>query len=267
MTRIRIVQWSDIHFSSSPLAKLSPGEAMERATTAVVKDFGAHEVVLALTGDITFQGSAGGYAEALRSLTSAKDKLNITATVTCPGNHDISGSSQREFDAFNKFAFAATRDPNQFWDHDHAVSIARVAEYSLILVNSAFEGDHRFGSVPLKQLRLALEASRGDHSIVFIHHSPISSKYAGGGLADAYDLLALVSEFQVAAIFHGHVHSNQALEIGPHRTVLYGVGSLGFEPDPNMNNQFAVHEVVDGVLDRTHLYRYFLASEQFERVV
>ena len=105
----------------------------------------------------------------------------------------------------------------------------------------------------------------GTVPIVVMHHSPISGSYAGGGMTDAYELLALVSEFPVAALLHGHVHSDLGLTIGRHGTLLFGAGSLGFEPDPNMNNQFVIHRFIDGAVAESVIYRYFRNRDRFER--
>jgi 3',5'-cyclic AMP phosphodiesterase CpdA len=238
---------------------------MSLASEAVRTDFGGSPVVLLVSGDITTQGRSEGYIAALRSFTQVKELLHVDATMMLPGNHDIARVQPREFAEFNRFAFQATRDTDQYWNISHPVSVAEIGDYSVLLVNSAFGGDHRLGRVPLSNLHAALEATTARTQIVALHHSPISSQYAGGGLADAYEFLELISSFEVAAVLHGHVHSNQSLSIGPHRTLLFGVGSLAFTPDGNMNNQFAVHEFSSGRVVATHLYRYFRNSDCFER--
>jgi len=265
MTDVRILQLSDLHFAADPVPEPSPARAVELAAEAIHRDFGDVPFVLALSGDITTQGRKIGYFDALRSLATLKEVLNISHVVTCPGNHDIAISDPSAFREFNQFALTATRDSAQYWQPDHPVSIASIDGYSILLVNSAFQGDHRFGSVPLKHLRDAFQATDGTHRVVMLHHSPISSAYAGGGLSDAYDLLALTSEFTTSAVLHGHVHSDQGLHIGPNMTLLFGAGSLGFKPDPNMNNQFVVHEFEDGKAVSTHLYKYFASFQRFKK--
>ncbi|MFF9564357.1 metallophosphoesterase family protein [Leifsonia sp. NPDC014704] len=261
---LRLVHWSDLHFATSPVPTLAPARAVQLASEAVNRDFGADDLALVISGDITTMGRAIGYTQASRALRGARGIMNLSAVAMCPGNHDISAVNPTDFVDFNRFAFETTRDPQQQWDSRNPVRVVEVGDYSLLLVNSAFKGDHSTGAIPLAELRSALDRTALRHQIVVLHHSPISSAYAGGGLADAYDFLALVGQYDVAAVLHGHVHSDQGLHFGSYSTWLFGAGSLGFEPDPNMNNQFVVHEFSNGVADRTRLYRYYRSSDQFE---
>jgi 3',5'-cyclic AMP phosphodiesterase CpdA len=265
MVHLSIIHWSDLHFASGP-GGLEPDRAVLRATEAIKRDYGMIPFTLAITGDITTRGAEHGYREAIESLVKTKRILAISRVLVCPGNHDISPVRSREFQPFNRFAFEATGSKDQNWNYLEPVAVESDGSYSFISINSAFEGDHRYGSTPIAQLRAALDNTEGTHRILLLHHSPIQSSYAGGGMADAYELLRLASERQVAAVLHGHVHSDQTLSIGSGPTVLYGIGSLGFEPDPNMNNEFAVHSFADGRLIQSDLYRYYRNKDEFERV-
>jgi 3',5'-cyclic AMP phosphodiesterase CpdA len=264
---LHVLHWSDLHFAAgtSEPDRLTPARAVALATEAVRRDHGDQQFVLALSGDITTRGRSGGYREALTALDHVRRSLSLSAVVVCPGNHDIAPTDPRSFSEFNRFALSATGDAQQMWDGQQPVRTVRIGDYSILLVNSAYEGDHSFGSTPLRALRLALDAADGTHPIVVMHHSPISGAYAGGGMKDAYDLLALVSEYPVAALLHGHVHSDLGLRIGRHGTLLFGAGSLGFEPDENMNNQFVIHRFENGVAVESDLYRYFKNVDRFEK--
>lgn len=265
MSKFYVAQWSDLHFANSQTSStgLTPARAVEAATEAIRLDYPSEQLVLLLTGDITTQGAASGYSQASVALGETKKALGPKAIIVCPGNHDIARVEKRAFIPFNNFAFALTNDPSQYWNEKQAVSVVHTGDAVFIAVNSAHEGDHSFGSVPLNELRQALEATRHEVQIVALHHSPISSQYAGGGMADAYDLLALISEFEVSAVLHGHVHSDQGLLVGPYKTLLFGAGSLGFEPDPNMNNQFVVHEFKDGHVANSRIYKYLANQRKF----
>ncbi|WP_345761683.1 metallophosphoesterase family protein [Diaminobutyricibacter sp. McL0608] len=263
MSDLTLVQWSDLHFAPDGSQTLPPSRAVALASEAVRRDYGGVAVQLALSGDITTKGRQLGYAEAATAVQSAIALMNVSAVVVCPGNHDIGAVDPTGFVDFNRFAFRVTNDPNQQWDSRNPVRVVTMGAYSMVLVNSAYRGDHTVGAAPLAALETALGRTRSTHQVVILHHSPISSAYAGGGMADAYDLLALVSKFEVSAVLHGHVHSDQGLYFGGYPTLLYGAGSLGYEPDPNMNNQFVVHEFSEGRASRPRLYRYYRNLDRF----
>jgi 3',5'-cyclic AMP phosphodiesterase CpdA len=265
MTKMLLLHISDLHFTASPPPPRgqSPARLLDLAADALRHDYPSEQFVLALSGDITTKGRSTGFDDALRSIALLRSRINVTATIVCPGNHDITRPHTKEFTFFNRFAFSLTEDAEQLWQPSKPVCVVSIKEYSFILVNSAHEGDHTFGSAPIDALKEALHSTEGTSRIVMMHHSPISSAYAGGGMADAYDLLALVSQHKVTALLHGHVHSDQALQFGPHHTLLYGAGSLGFLPDPSMNNQFAIHEFTDGSASDLRLYRYYQNHDRF----
>lgn len=264
MTSLRIIHFSDLHFAAVPRPVLTPTRALKRATEAILRDFPEEELVLVISGDVTTQGSAEGYVEALAALNEMKKQLRIAKIVVCPGNHDIAQVAPKEFREFNRFAFDLTNDPKQTWNDEQPVAVSTLGTYAFVLTNTSFHGDHSFGRVPLGSLKRAMAQVSDRHLIVVVHHSPISSQYGGGGMADAYELLAAVSNEGATALLHGHVHSDQGLRIGNHGTLLSGAGSLGFQPDGNMNNQFAIHEFTDGTFARSITYRYYRNWDRFE---
>lgn len=260
---LRLLHLSDLHFAATPQPDLTPSHALTRAADALLQDYPGEEFVLVVSGDVTTQGKPVGYTEALRALQVLKDRIKISKVLVCPGNHDIARVAPKEFREFNQFAFSLTNDPDQSWNEKHPVRVIPWGEYSFVLVNTAFHGNHSYGRVPLESLRECLSQNVHTHLIVILHHSPISGSYAGGGLSDAYDLLSLVSGYKASAILHGHVHSDQGLPVGRYPTILFGTGSLGFHPEGNMNNQFTIHEFDVGTLVNSSTYRYYRNTDSF----
>lgn len=82
-------------------------------------------------------------------------------------------------------------------------------------------------------------------------------------MTDAYDLLRMTADAGVSAVLHGHVHSDQGFRFGHKNSLIHGVGSLGFQPDGNMNNQFAIYDFELGTVSRIHVYRYFANVKAF----
>ncbi|KJF20136.1 MULTISPECIES: metallophosphoesterase [unclassified Rhodococcus (in: high G+C Gram-positive bacteria)] len=245
MNELTIVHISDIHFNADG-GNLSPERALELASKAIRQedpDWG--NSILVLSGDFTTRGNKNGFNTASHYIHEylLSDKMNFSSVLVCPGNHDITDTGC-SFHEFNKFAFGITDDSAQTFTATRTIcSVSRLG-YRFVLVNSAHHGDHTYGKVDLEQLRDALEASTPDEPIILVvHHSPISSRYGGHGLEHSYELLTLASHYKVALLLHGDIHSNQILTVGSAGTKVLGVGSLGFPPDPNMNNQFAVYKI------------------------
>ncbi len=261
MSDLTLVHLSDLHFAADNY-ELPPEEALTKAAAVISRDFSG-PLTVAITGDITTMGRDHGYVEATRVIRRTLLRTcEVSKIVVCPGNHDISSDSQ-PFAAFNRFAFALTNDSAQSWGTAQPVRVVLQRQYALVLVNSAHHGDYRYGQVPTDELRKALSRIEGKYAIVLLHHSPISSIYGGAALMNAYEFLATASGARVCGVLHGHIHSEQVLSVGRRPSFLAGVGSLGFRPDPNMNNQFAVHQLDNGRLVRSASYRYTLDRRDF----
>ena len=259
-----IVHLSDLHFARGSNAGLDPADALTLASAALRSRYEETPLVVVISGDVTTQGKAHGYAEALSALRKQfLPPLRVEKILLCPGNHDIL-NGDRTFAAFNRFAFDLTADATQAWDSQSPVSVITWVGVTYVLVNSSFHGDYRDGQVPLEALRKALDGAPDAVTIVVMHHSPISSTYSGGGLAGAFEFLDLVTRYNVAAVLHGHVHSDQVLTFGTKPTLLHGTGSIGFDPDPNMNNQFGVLSFTDdGKLVEGVTYKFFRNRNEF----
>lgn len=261
MTHLTVVHISDLHFAS-PRPALPPAVALERAATALQGRL-QEPVVLAISGDVTTGGNLDGYAEARAAIADSLIRsLPFSDILVCPGNHDITGEAA-PFGPFNKFAFQVTRSASQSWSHDRKVVPVNVGEYTFLLINSSAHLDYRFGIAPIDEIRDAAAEAQQPNIVAVLHQSPVASAYGGSGLVNAYEFLATASELRFAGILHGHVHGNYALHIGRRPSFLAGVGSLAFEPPPNMNNQFAVYELEDGALTRHTIYRYYESRASF----
>lgn len=245
VNELTIVHISDIHFNADG-GDLNPARALELASKAILReDLDWENCILILSGDFTTCGNKIGFNTASHYIHEylLSDKMKFSSVLVCPGNHDITDTG-RSFHEFNKFAFDITDDSAQTFTAARTIcSVSRLG-YQFVLVNSAHHADHTYGNVNLEQLRDVLEASTPDEPIILVvHHSPISSRYGGHGLEHSYELLTLASHHKVVLLLHGDIHSNQILTVGSAGTKVLGVGSLGFPPDPNMSNQFAMYKI------------------------
>ncbi|MFE0527596.1 metallophosphoesterase [Micromonospora sp. NBRC 107095] len=256
MTDLTIMHLSDVHFGAAAYA-VTPAELLSKAT-AVAKGLvdPAGRFVVALTGDVTTKGSPAYYEEAARGIERhLLAALDPDQVLVCPGNHDITGVAPAYFQDFNEFAFRLTNDNRQVFTPERTVARVDLGDYSFLMVNSSYHGDHRRGEVQLAHLRRAMSDSR-PNPIILLHHSPFSSEYGGHALVNAYEFLSLAVRNRVAGILHGHVHFEQVLTIGSRPTAVVGSGSLLFPPAPNHNNQFTVIQLSAGGVERAVAAKY-----------
>ncbi|RKT72432.1 calcineurin-like phosphoesterase family protein [Saccharothrix variisporea] len=266
MTRLSLVHLSDLHFGSVVLP-IRRAELL-RKVADVVRQEVKHDsaLVVAITGDVTTKGQPSAYEEAARHLEGFLSLLNPALVVTCPGNHDITARSDPHFTHFNEFAFRVTNDSRQVFTANNTVSTVEYADTAFLLVNSAYHGDHGRGEVRLEDLDTALENSRSKQCFILLHHSPLSSTYGGDALINGYEFLARAARARVAAVLHGHVHTEQVLAIGPRPTALLGVGSLMFTPSPNYNNEFSIVDFEGDQVITATCYRYLADRREFARM-
>lgn len=261
MPNLNILHMSDLHFGSYELG-LAPEEALRLTVEAIKSYVNDNPLLVAITGDITDRGSTAGFAAARNTLRSLAKHFPPDSIVLCPGNHDLVNQDVREF---NKFSFEVTSDPHQRWTHEDPIATVNRHGFRIVLVNSYYRGDHKKGHIPLRDLRSVLSQSdNGSPTLVLVHDSPISSSYGAQGLIDGYDLLDTIAEFDVSALLHGHVHSNQALLIGRGQALVSGAGSLAFPPAPNMNNHFFLYTFTDGRYASGTEFRYFANIHAFK---
>jgi 3',5'-cyclic AMP phosphodiesterase CpdA len=262
LSELTIVHLSDLHFAADQYL-LFPEDALVKVSEVIAKRATRDDLVIVITGDITTQGRRHGYHEAARAIRrTLLEVVSSKDIFFCPGNHDIEKSAPRDFSGISRFVFEVTQNSTMVWSRGKTVSRVDRGEYSFILVNTAFHGDHRFGTVPVADLKESLKDAQ-PHPMVLIHHSPISSVYGGAALSNSYEFLSATSHANVCGILHGHIHSEQVLLVGKRPTFLAGAGSLSFEPEPNMNNHFVVHAVQDGRLTASTAYRYTGDRQEF----
>ncbi|MGD8214469.1 metallophosphoesterase family protein [Aestuariimicrobium sp. Y1814] len=260
MGEVNIIHISDLHFAARD-SSLTPVVALRLAIQASIPHTLGAPTILAISGDVTNRGEQVGFDGAQRALAEHQSTLQPESIVFCPGNHDISGGT---FDAFNQFVFRVTNDSQMRWSTRQPVVSMLRQGYHFVLVNSYFEADHAQGRIPIDHLRNALQNHPGAPVIVLVHDSPISSRYGGQSLVDGYDLLNICAARGVTAILHGHVHSNQSLIVGRLGTLVAGTGSLGYKPDPNMNNHFAIYRFADTAFQEGLSFKYHENSRTFE---
>lgn len=262
---LTLVHLSDIHFAAQD-PSIPPEVALSAASKAIEEHLEGDRLVLLISGDITTRGKASGFTDAAYYITETLvEKHGFEKILVCPGNHDITAAHDRSFADFNRFAFHITNDPNQSWNAKEKVRTVTSGSYRFILANTSHHGDHSFGDTPLEDIKAHIASPTDKHTILVTHHSPISSRYGGNGLTDSYELLRVASDNEITALLHGDVHSDHILTIGSSGTIVSGVGSLGFPPARNMNNQFASYQFEEGRFKSGILFRYMENRSEFRK--
>lgn len=216
-----IVQISDSHLMDCPDAdfvKINP----EYSFKEIIQHIRHHHHVDALvhTGDVAQVATAKTYERYLDYMES----LNIPFYQT-PGNHD---------------------DLNIFpYSHHQPVSITHMGKWSMVLVNSAVDGQID-GAISHKHLtELDHVLAQYPHQFIFIacHHHPLHMDSAWidqHKLKNSDDFMQVLHQYSnVKAVIHGHVHQEYAEVVDgihflsvPSTCVQFKPQSDDFELDP-----------------------------------
>jgi Icc protein len=191
---VRLLQLSDTHLHAGADSRMRGVVTAEtlRAVLARARASAAWPPASVLvTGDIVQDESRAGYERFRDALAP------LRAPVYCvPGNHDDPTLMSDVLD----------RAPFQVGGE------ARLGRWSLVLLNTFLAGEDAggLGDSRLRGLEAALEAHRGQHVLVAMHHQPLpmgSAWLDGVGLQDADAFLRVIDAHEnVRAVVWGHVH-------------------------------------------------------------
>lgn len=251
---INIVHLSDLHFGSDQLV-YSDSE-LRMGIVSVAQEIGDPELLLLITGDITFRGRKDGYVGAQRFFPELIEQTQIRTqnVLLCPGNHDIVDGT---FELFDAFSYGIRRD-RRFVYSEQSCSVYEVGATLFLGINSVFRHDHTCGVADLDSIDKALRAlaKRADQTrVAFLHHHLINQFDADiSALRNAYPLLMLLDEHGFDYIFHGHQHANQSLPIGRSAITLFGVRTLNFATKGFFNGLNAYRISNNGLVVRNYVY-------------
>ena len=236
-----ILHLSDLHFGAP-----TPAVNWDSAADGLCELIRVHcqkPLVLALTGDLFWQGSDVRFDEARRFfgrlIHAGIPGGNI---LLCPGNHDLNTRRpSAPFEAFDRLS-CSIRSDNLLVFSSATVKTIVVADGFFVLLNSAYHQDHTYGLINLDELRAALEAPldlrRASWRIAMTHHHLIGQiRDDASTTRNAYPLLQILDHHTFRLILHGHQHAHQELPIGRAGMLLLGVGSAGY-PTPRLANGF-----------------------------
>lgn len=234
----RILHISDLHAHGGNPRRSLVGEIAESVRDAELS-------TLVVSGDFGHQGS--GHQAAARWVADLAGELGVQRNriVCCPGNHDLRIGGVPSFNDYTRAvaeltgrASRAQPDPAMYYEIDGI---------GFLVLNTVYHLDHSYGLVLVEEIQRVLAANESASPIVCVmHHHFIPQRQSDrSAVANAYDLLTTLAEYPVVGLLHGHRHMAMTVRIGEIRAV--GVGSVSFEPERNVNNQFNVIEVGAGV--------------------
>jgi 3',5'-cyclic AMP phosphodiesterase CpdA len=235
-----ILHLSDIH--------PQPGDDLRQLAQGIADAVKLFKIdFLVVSGDLGYQGQ--NHRLSVHWLRELGEKLGvqIERIICIPGNHDI---DKRHLDNFDQAFRDYSRALLELFGKTgrEAVSPASIYVYEdheFLLINSVYHLDITHGMVDCAFIRKLIrdkEVVQGT-KIAIVHHNPIPViKGDRSTVVNAYEFLRIVSDAGYDVLLHGHQHIEMSLRVGE-KTRLAGVGSVNFEPDRNINNQFNVVEV------------------------
>ncbi len=214
----RLLQITDTHLFADPQGRLR-GTRTLPALTACLAHAAHHYLpadAVAATGDLV-QDDADGYLP----LGIALETLNAPVLLI-PGNHDRPAELRARMDRW-PFRVGGTFD---------------LGRWTVVMLETwyseALDGEGQIGRAQLDWLRKVLQAHRGQHVLVCMHHPPIAMESAGLdalGLLDAEEFMGIVdSRVNVRGIAWGHAHQSLDVYRGELRLMCTPATCMQFKP-------------------------------------
>lgn len=212
---MKLLHISDPHFHSDSLSIYPHNIKQPLIDLINSKISDKSNFYLLLTGDITIQGQKEGYDQASHFFKDVitQTGLNPMNIILCPGNHDI---SEKSFKNFDTFAYSLRQD-GIFTFSESNCNLLSTENACFISINSAYYLDHKFGLVDIDNLNDILSKSSDnivgkETKIAIIHHHFINVHQDDISIIrNGYQTVDALSSFNF--IFHGHQHTRQKYNI------------------------------------------------------
>ena len=193
---IRLLQFTDTHLMADPAASLRGVRTLPslEACLALARRRHLPADAIAVTGDLVQDDP-----EAYGSLELLFDDLGAPVLLI-PGNHDLPDEMGRRL----------SHPPFQLG------GVRILGGWAVVMLDTWFaesdDGEGQLGAAELERLEATLQAHRDHHTLVCLHHPPVSMEAAGLdalGLLDAEPFVATLDRHpQVRGVAWGHAHQS-----------------------------------------------------------
>lgn len=227
---LRVVQISDCHLFASTegrLLGLNTEDSLQHVIDRVISEQSRIDVILA-TGDLSQDGTESSYRRFQQHLVPLK-----APSYWLQGNHDLTIPMV-----------------NALGGHSHlSPCVIVLGEWRIIMLNSSIEHEVPGYLQPteLEFLAERLEASRGHHTLVCLHHHPlpIGCHWLDNQVVkNAAEFWAVMDRFDhVRAVLWGHVHQESDQVRREVRLLSVPSTCVQFKP---LSHKFAVDDLSPG---------------------
>ena len=231
---LRVVQFSDSHLFASTDGKLlglNTDDSLNRVLDLIEKEQPSVEIILA-TGDLSQDASVASYRRLLDKLRRFK-----APSYWLEGNHDVTAPMRESLGS----------------DAVMCPCVIERGNWSIVMLDSTipYEVPGELDEGDLAFLEQALDAAKGRHVMVCLHHHPIplGCKWLDTQVVNSADrFFEILDRYtNVRAVVWGHVH--QEYEGERNNVNLYSVPSTCVQFKP-LSDDFAVDDTAPG-------YRWF----------
>jgi len=256
---MNIIHISDIHFGNVDLIYLK--SELKRAIADFIKDLGIENLVLVISGDVTYQGSRKGFEEANVFFNEiiSENNLDRNRIFACPGNHDIIEGESPRFSSFNNFIYSLRRNNVCDFTSNNFVSYI-LDDVFFLLTNSAYHLNHKYGLVD-KEIYSYIENKKSEidnckYKIAITHHH-LLNQFEGdiSVIRNSYPFLYALDGAGFNLILHGHQHAFQNMPIGNSHMSISAARSFNF-PEKGYANGISHYSLKDGKLEK-NVYEFF----------
>lgn len=253
-----IVHVSDLHFGNDA-RPFSLKYLADLVSDLILSRVNVNNVILAISGDVSFRGACSVYEDASIFVNMIIDKTSIhrNMVIGCPGNHDIIIGDDLPFSSFSSFMYSLRRDSKYDYTKSNYV-FHSLDDVLIVSINTSYHYDHKYGLVDQKLFeyiqRDASEINKYKYKVCMMHHHLINVYENDiSTTRNSFQLLSFLDNLGFDLILHGHQHSKQYLTVGESKLLICSGRSLNFQEKGYLNginvyslfdNNFTVSEYI-----------------------
>jgi len=235
---MNIIHLSDVHFGNQDSTFVN--ESIKKPLIDLLNEIES-PTVLVISGDVTFQGSTRGFAEAEEFFDEIRKSSGLEREhiIACPGNHDLIAGEDKPFTLFNSFIYSLRQDNILDFRKKHFSSII-ISDTFFLVINSAHHLDHKYGLIDKEVFSYIgdkkEEIDSCSFKVAITHHHFLNQFQDDASvIRNGYPLLYSLDVAKFDLILHGHQHAIQNMPIGHNNMKIESSRSLNF-PEKGYNN-------------------------------